>query len=114
MPWTNVQMDDPTVVVVAHTSSATVKRLSHRATSRCNVSSTTVDVLRVSSSTHTSVVRRRAVATDDRERLARDRSDALEDLDKLRVRTDDVMRAMLIELPSGEMWTQVPHVRRQT
>lgn len=102
-PWANVQMDDPTVVVVTHTRSATPKRLSHRATSWRNVSRTTVEVLRVWSSTDTSVVGRGPIPADDTERLARDRPDALKYLDEVRIGADDLLRAMLIELPPGEV-----------
>lgn len=80
-------MDDPATTVKAHANSATAQRLSHRAAPGLNVSRTTVDVLTCSSSTDTTIVLGRSIATDDPERLPPSRRpNALQDLEELRRR----------------------------
>lgn len=108
-PWANVQMDDPTVAVVTHASSTSAERLSHTEAAGLNVSRTTVEVLRVSSTTDTTVVVRRAVPRDDTERPSVERPEALEYLDELG--RDLVLTAapVLSKLPLAEMLTKVTH-----
>lgn len=71
------------MAVKAHTNSATTTRLSQRATAGRYVSRTTVEVLRTTSSTDSTVVRDRPPAADDPERLPGDRADALQDFEEL-------------------------------
>lgn len=105
-------MDGPAIVVKTHAASATSTRFSQTNTAGWNVSSTTVEVLRVSSTTDSSVRCPRSVPADDRERLAVPRSDAFEDLDELWIDRRLLAGVSVPELVLGEVRREVAHCER--
>lgn len=110
MPRTNVQMDAPTVVVMAHASSTTAERLSHRAPAGEYVSRTTVEVLRTTSSTDSAIRRRGAVARDDPERMAtRLPSDALEDGNEATIDATERPVPVVSKLRAVEVLGEISH-----
>jgi hypothetical protein len=94
---------------VTDASSASTKRLKYRDSARGDIGRPSHEMLTVPSTTHTPVCGRRPVPRHDGQRPARSTADALEDLDELWVRANDLSRPVITELPAAEMRAEISH-----
>lgn len=104
----NVDVYHP-AAAVPNAPSATTNRFFHRAVPARDVGGGSHEMLTVPSTTHAPVRGRRPVPRHDGQRPSSERSDALEDVDELPGRSDELPRLVVTELPSAEVRTQISH-----
>lgn len=103
-----IDVDNPTFAH-ADTASTSSTRLAHRDQTGGDVGSTTAEMVRAGSSTHSPVGGRRPVPRHDRQRAADETADSFKDGHERRVWSDELSGPPVPELPPGEVFAEVTH-----
>lgn len=107
----SIDVDNPTLAHADATSTSS-SRLLHRDQTGGDVGSTTAEMVRAGSSTHSPVGGRRPVPRHDRQRAADSTADSFKEGHELRSRAPELARPSVDELSPVEVCAEVTHRRR--